>query len=256
MCYSHFFSTFVLINTLIYMFNSYRSFIPKISTLFVLTLLFWGGWILAFILLIILGLIFPLFPTYQSAELVICMIFSFGLPMFYAYRKAQKQLKDPECVQVIVDEPDYGKYGAPVWWIGSITVGSMLILLALWITSFIPANNTMGSYSILMDNLQLSTFDIIVSELLVSPLFTVWLICAVCVRGLAQNGISFPLSLAAAVIAIFLMNLDYMMMVASVAEVACIGIIYKNTHSMKLAYVTMMVMCGIECLNLINHFIY
>ena len=63
------------------MFNSYRSFIPKVSSLFVLTLLFWGGWILAFLVLILIGLMWKSITDYPSLELIIMYTFAFGLPM-------------------------------------------------------------------------------------------------------------------------------------------------------------------------------
>lgn len=238
------------------MFNSYRSFIPKVSSLFVLTLLFWGGWILAFLVLILIGLMWKSITDYPSLELIIMYTFAFGLPMHYAHVRAKKNEKEPDCVRIPVDAPDYGKYGAPVWWIGSITAGIMLVLLALWLTSYIPANDTMGSYSVLVDSLQLSTLDIIISELVYAPLFTTWFVCVACVRGLTGNGFAFPLSLVAAVIGLFLIDLDYASLLFTVAQVVCVGFVYRKTCSVRLSYVTMLVMCGLECLNLINHFIY
>lgn len=238
------------------MFNSYRSFIPKVSSLFVLTLLFWGGWILAFLIIIIIGLMWKSITDYPSLELVITYTFAFGLPMHYSCVRAKKNERNPDCAKIPVDSPDYGKYGAAVWWTGSIVAGAFLVLLALWLTSFIPSNDTMGSYSVLVDSLELSTLDIIISELVYAPIFTTWFVCVACVRGLTGNGFAFPLSLVAAVIGLFLIDLDYASLLFTIAQVVCVGIIYKKTCSIKLSYATIFVMCGMECLNLINHFIF
>lgn len=242
------------------MFNSYKSFIPKISTLFVIVLLFWAGYVISALLLVLLGLADILVvngsPTEQSISLIIMYALSFGLPMWFGLNRSRKSAKKPENPIVFADAPDYGKRGALIWWVGSIIAGSVLVLVALWITSFIPRNATMGTYSTVMGELVLTTFDMIVAELLFAPIFSTWLVCAVCVRGLTNNGFGIVLSLIAAFIAMFLINLDYATVAVGLVDVACVGYIYYKTHAMKLAYVTMLVMCGFECLNGIIHFLY
>ena len=238
------------------MFNSYRFFVPDIGDIFKLMILFWAGWLVSVGLLMGLSSIIDSIMDYQIPIMTIAVIISYGAPMLYARLVSRRnQAKGlGQRIEMIVDDAEFHMSNTFASIMVCVVSCLFSAVFAVWITTLLSTEITLGRIAILLSNTRISIWTQIVADLIITPLFFSWFVCAMIVRGLTFHGIKPILAYLLAFVAIFLVNLDYTNLVFLFATVGCVALIYNVTRSMKLSYVCTLLMYLVRFISRIDIF--
>ncbi|MBO4560474.1 MAG: hypothetical protein J5705_00705 [Bacteroidaceae bacterium] len=231
------------------MFNAYRFFVPNISDLFRLILMFWTGWFISVALVLIIQAAGVQIMDYQIPIMTVACTICYGSPMLYALIRSRHNSRNADALQIEVDKAEF--HMSNTFASVLVCVVSCLIsaVFAVWITSLLSTEETMGRISSLLNATNISIGTQIVADLIFAPVFFSWFICAMTVRGLIYHGIKPALTFLLAYIAIFIVNLDYTNLVFLLAAVGCVALVYNVTRSMKLSYICTLLMYLVRSIN-------